>query len=177
MILKCRSLTNLFIERSNRMEAKLSHPGTMSDDELNEALEVHRAEEFDGLSLQNQRLAIIQEYEEAALLRADPFAAVIGMGNAYLQRIFEHLGAAVLDELDTRAPGIAELRELVPEIRLLTKLRNAIQTDLAFQATNTGPPAAACPSGMKGNRRALEARGDVAYTSRLGMNRKVQKTK
>ena len=99
------------------------------------------------------------------------------MGNAYFQRIFEHLGAAILDELDSRAHTVEELRELAPEIRLLVKLRNSIETDLAFQGTNIDPPAAARPSGMKGNRRALEARGDLAYTSGIGMNPKVQKTK
>ena len=84
------------------MEAEPTDAREMRDHELNEALEAHAAEELDGLSIQNQRLARVQEYEEAALARSDPFAAVIGMGNAYLQRVFEHLGAAILDELDSR---------------------------------------------------------------------------
>ena len=122
----------------------------MRDDELNEALEAHAAEELDGLSIQNQRLARIQEYEEAAVSRSDPFAAVIGMGNAYLQRVFEHLGAAVLDELDSRPHTVEELREFGPEIRLLVKLRNSIETDLAFQAPDAGQQAAAFPHQHEG---------------------------
>src|SRR6188768_1313504 len=99
------------------MEAERTDAREMRDHELNEALEAYTAEELDGLSVQNQRLAKIQKYEDAAVSRSDPFAAVIGMGNAYLQRVFEHLGTAILDELDTRAHTVEEFREFSPEIR------------------------------------------------------------
>src|SRR4051794_37868454 len=56
------------------------------DSELNEPLETNVADDPEGLSIQNQRLARILEYEEAALARMDPLAAVIGIGNAYFQR-------------------------------------------------------------------------------------------
>ena len=72
------------------------------------------------------------------------------MGNAYLQRVFEHLGAAILDELDSRAHTVEELRELGPEIRLLVKLRNSIETDLSVQPPDAGQQAAAFPHSMKG---------------------------
>jgi hypothetical protein len=132
------------------MQAEPTDAREMRDDELNEALEAHATEELDGLSIQNQRLARVQEYEEAAVSRSDPFAAVIGMGNAYLQRVFEHLGAAILDELDSRAHTVDELREFGPEIRLLVKLRNSIETDLAVQPPDAGQQAAAFPHSRKG---------------------------
>ena len=133
------------------MKAEPTNVREMPDNELNEALEAHAVEELDGLSIQNQRLARVQEYEEAALSRSDPFAAVIGMGNAHLQRVFEHLGAAILDELDSRAHTVEEFREFGPEIRLLVKLRNSIETDLAFQPPGDGQQAAAFQHSMKGN--------------------------
>jgi hypothetical protein len=116
------------------------------------AQEPKDADELDELQLKNQRLARIQEYEEAAVSRTDPLAAVIGMGNADLQRIFEHLGAAILDAIDSRSHTVEELRELAPDIRLLVKLRNAIETDLAFQSTDITSQGAALPHGMRPNR-------------------------
>ena len=71
------------------------------------------------------------------------------MGNASFQRIFEHLGAALLDELDSRDHTVAELREYEPEIRLLVKLRNSIETDLDPQLPEAGQQAAAFPRPMK----------------------------
>jgi hypothetical protein len=122
----------------------------MGDHELNEALETHAEDELDGLSIQNQRLAMIQEYEEAAVSRSDPFAAVIGMGNAHFQRVFEHLGAAILEELDSHPHSVQEIREFEPEIRLLVKLRNSMETDLEVQPPEAGRPAAAFPHRMTG---------------------------
>ena len=119
------------------------------DCELNEPLETDAAEALEGLSIQNRRLATIQEYEEAAVSRTDPLAAVIGMGNAYLQRIFEHLGAAVLDAMDNGPHTVADLREYAPEIRLLLKMRNAIETDLVVQSLDAAQHAAALPRGAK----------------------------
>ena len=101
------------------------------DHELNLALE--RAEELDGLSVQHQRLARIQEYEEMSLARSDPFTAVLGMGTSHLAKIFEHFGTAILEELESQAPTVAALRELGPEFRMLLKLRSAIETDIEFQ--------------------------------------------
>ena len=46
---------------------------------------------------------------------------------------------------------VEELREFSPEIRLLVKLRNSIQADLAFQANDAGQQAAAIPLRKKGN--------------------------
>jgi hypothetical protein len=134
------------------MESEPTDARKMPDHELNEALDAHAAEELDGLSMQNQRLARIEEYEEAAVSRSDPLAAVIGMGNAYLQRIFEHLGAAVLDELDSHAYTVEEFRELSPEIRLLAKLRKLIETDLELQPPDAGQQAAAFLPGSNGKR-------------------------
>ena len=131
------------------MEAEPNDACKMRDYELNDSLDARAVEELDGLTIQNQRLARIQEYEEAAVSRPEAFAAVIGMGNAYFQRVFEHLGAAILDELDSRAHTVEELREFGPEIRLLVKLRNAIETDLAVQPPDPRQQAAAFPH-MKG---------------------------
>jgi hypothetical protein len=119
------------------------------DYELNKPLETDAAEALEGLSMQNRRLATIQEYEETAISRTDPLAAVIGMGNAYFQRIFEHLGKAVLDVIDSRPHTVAEMREYAPEIRLLVKLRNAIETDLVVQPPDVERHAAALPRGAK----------------------------
>ncbi len=133
------------------MEVEPGDARKMRDYELNEALEADGPEILDGLSMQNQRLARVQEYEEAAVARPDPFAAVIGMGNAYFQRVFEHLGAALLDELDCRAHTVEELREFGPDIRLLVKLRNAIETDLAVQLPDAGQQAMTSQHRMQGN--------------------------
>jgi hypothetical protein len=123
------------------MEMEPMEVGKMRDHELNEALEAHAAED-DELSVQNERLAKIQEYEEAALSRSDPFGAVLGMGNATLQRIFEHLGAAILEEMDSRPHTLEELREFEPGIRLMVKLRNCVETDLALQPPDAAQQAA-----------------------------------
>jgi hypothetical protein len=132
------------------MGAEATDAREMRDHELNEALETHAEDELDGLSIQNQRLARIQEYEEAAVSRSDPFAAVIGMGNAHFQRVFEHLGAAILEELDSHPHSVEELREFGPEIRLLVKLRSAIETDLEVQPPEAETPAAAFSGRIQG---------------------------
>ncbi len=125
------------------MEPQQTDLHAMEDHELNQALE--RAEELDGLSLQHQRLARIQEYEELALARSDPFAAVLGMGTSHLAKLFEHLGKAVLDDLESQAPTLTALREVGPEIRLLLKLRSAMETDLEFQHHVMGEQPMALP--------------------------------
>lgn len=127
------------------MDAESNDASKMRDQQLNESLEAHGQDDLDGLSIRNQRLARIQEYEEAAVSRPDPFAAVIGMGNASLQRVFEHLGAAIVEELDSRPHTVGEIRELEPEIRLLVKIRNSIETDLAVQTSDAERPATAFP--------------------------------
>ena len=132
------------------METEPTDTRKMRDDQLNEALETDAAEELDGLSIRNQRLARIQEYEEAAVSRIDPFAALFGFGNADFQRIFDLLSAAIFDELDSRGHTIEVLRELAPEIRLLVKLRNSIALDLAVQPPDAGQQAAAFPRSMNG---------------------------
>lgn len=134
------------------METEPTDARMMRDDELNEALAAHAAEELGGLSIENRRLERIQEYEEAALSRPDPFAAVIGLGNASLQRVFEHLGKALLDAMDGHPHTVDELRELSPEIRLLVKLRKLIETDLAIQPSDAGQQVAAFPHAMQGKR-------------------------
>jgi hypothetical protein len=110
----------------------------MPDHELNEVLEAHAAEELDGLSIQNQRLARVQEYEEASVSRSDPFAAVIGMGNAYFQRVFEHLGAAILDELDSRAHTVEELREFAREFACWSNCEIQLRQILQFSLPMPG---------------------------------------
>lgn len=127
------------------MDTESNDASKMRDQELNESLEAHGQDDLDGLSMRNQRLARVQEYEEAAIARPDPFAAVIGIGNADFQRVFEHLGAAILDELDSRTPTVDAFRELGPEIRLLVKIRNSIETDLAVHTADAGRPATAFP--------------------------------
>ena len=92
------------------MDMEPTNTDAVSDQELNAALEAHAAEDYDGLSIRNQRRARIQEYEESALSRLDPFAAVIGLGNVIFQSIIEHLGAAILDELNSKAPTLEEMR-------------------------------------------------------------------
>jgi hypothetical protein len=74
------------------------------------------------------------------------------------------LGAAILDELDSRAHTVEELREYAPEIRLLVKLRNSVEADLAFQANDAGQQAAAIPHRKKGNgldTKAATSKGDL----------------
>jgi len=142
------------------MDVQPTNAYKMLDHELNEALDAKSSEELEGLSIQNQRLAKVHEYEEAALARSDSFAAMIGMGNAYFQRVFEHLGTALLDELDARPNTIAEIREVEPEIRLLLKVRSAIETDLEVAAADFKQQAVAFPSGMQ--RKALEAKSAIS---------------
>jgi hypothetical protein len=113
------------------MEPQRTDLHALDDYELNQTLE--RDEELDGLSIQQQRLARIQEYEELALARRDPFAAILGMGTCYLAQVFEHLGKKLWDELESQPPTLTALREVSPEIRLLLKVRSAMETDLEFQ--------------------------------------------
>lgn len=131
------------------MEAEPTDAREMLDYKLSEALESHAEDELDGLSIQNRRLGRIQEYEDVCLARPDPYAAIIGMGTSSLQRVFEHLGNALLDELDSHTHKLEEVREYTPEIRLLVKLRNAIEADLEFQSADTEPPATAFPHNRK----------------------------
>ncbi len=125
------------------MDTEPNDPAEMQDQALNEALESPAAEDLDGLSIQDRRLAKVDEYEDAALSRADTFAAMIGIGNASLQRVFEHLGAALLGELDSRAHTLEEIREYRPEIGLMVKLRKSIETDLEFHFPDAGQQGAA----------------------------------
>jgi hypothetical protein len=125
------------------METKRTDLHDMEDHELNQALE--RAEELDGLCLQHQRLARIQDYEDLALARSNPIAAVRGMGTSYLAQIFEYLGKAVLDDLESRTPTLTALREVSPEIRVLLKLRLAMEADLEFQHHVIGEQPMALP--------------------------------
>jgi hypothetical protein len=140
----------LIVRGKKDMEVEPIKKRGMEDDELNEAVDAHSVEELDGLSMQNQRLARVQEYEEAAVSRPDPLAAVSGMGAAFCQRIFEHLGTAVLDELDRFPHSVEEFREYEPEIRLLAKLRKSIEQDLTLQAHET-PQQGPMPHRKKGN--------------------------
>jgi hypothetical protein len=107
------------------------------------------AEELDGLSMPNRRRARVDEFEEDAISRSDSYAAVIGMGSAYLQRVFEALGAALLEEIDSHPLTVQELRALNPEIRMLVKLRSAIETDLEVQALASGDQSVGFASGLK----------------------------
>jgi len=134
------------------MEMEPTNTDAVSDQELNTALEAHIAENYDGLSIESQRSARIKEYEESALSRLDPFAAVIAMGNASLQRIFEHLNAALLDELYSKAHTLEEMREISPEIRLLLKLRKSIETGFAFQLHDAEQHAATYRQGGRDKR-------------------------
>ena len=112
-----------------------SHIRAMPGDaELDKALNLNDAEVCGDLTIRNQRLARIQEYEESAVTRPDPLAAIIGIGNADFQRIFEHLGTAILEQIEAGSKSIEEFRELGPEIRLLVKIRKAIETDVALQS-------------------------------------------
>ena len=119
------------------MEPLRTDPQALQDQDLNQALEMDE-EELDGLSLQQRRLARIQEYEEEALARIDPLAAVVGMGTVYLAQLFEYFAKAVVDEFKTQPPTLALCRELTPQVRLLAKLRSAIDTDFEFQQHNIG---------------------------------------
>jgi hypothetical protein len=92
-----------------------------------------------------------------------------GMGAASCQRIFEHLGTAVLDELDSRPHSVEEIREYEPEIRLLVKLRHAVEADVAFQGNDAGQQAAALPHRKKGNRWA-SSKGDLLSNRRAANN-------
>jgi hypothetical protein len=127
------------------MDGETIIPGMPRDEELNKALKFDDAEVYDDLAIRNQRLARIQEYEESALARRDPLAAVIGLGNADFQRIFECLGTAVLEQLEAGSKSIEEIRELEPEIRLLVKIRKAIETDVALQAREAEQQPSALP--------------------------------
>ena len=95
-------------------------------------------EVLDGLSIEDRRRARIDEYEESAVSRADPGAALLGMGTANLQRVAEQLGLAILDELENQPPTIDAFRELGPEIRMLAKIHSVVATDVAFQKMDVG---------------------------------------
>ena len=131
------------------MEDLLGNAHQENDREFNEAPDACGAEELDGLSMANRRRARVDEFEEDAVARSGPYAAVIGMGTAYLQRIIEHLGAAVLEEMDSHPHTIQELREFRPEIRLLVQLRNAVETDREVQTLEAGDQAEGFASGLK----------------------------
>jgi hypothetical protein len=119
------------------------------DQELNAALETHSEDELDGLGIRNQRRARIDEYEERAVAHPEPLAALIGMGNADFQRIFEHASTAVLEELDSHPHTVEEIRELAPDIRLLIKLRDSMEWDLEGGSPDGEQPVAAVPAGRK----------------------------
>ena len=125
------------------MESESSDARRFGDEELNRALDAYSDEDSDAQNIRNQRLARVHEYEESTVSRADPFAAVIGMGTADLQRVFEHLSGAILAELDNREHTVDEFRELGSDIRLLLKIRKSIEVDLTFQAPDVGQPASA----------------------------------
>jgi hypothetical protein len=120
------------------MDAELTDLPEMSDRELNEALKEHAIEEQDELSIKDRRLARIDEYEEAALSSSDAFAALIGIGNAHLQRIFEHLSTAILEELESRGGSFEAICELNPHMRLLVKMRSSVEKVFAVQPPNDG---------------------------------------
>ncbi len=124
-------------KKENVMEPLRTDPQALQDQDLNQALEMDE-EELDGLSLQQRLLARIQEYEEEALARIDPLAAVVGMGTVYLAQLFEYFAKAVVDEFKTQPPTLALCRELTPQVLLLAKLRSAIDTDFEFQQHNIG---------------------------------------
>jgi hypothetical protein len=149
-MLNVDDISFLAFERSHSMDTERADARKTQNDELNEALETDPAEERDGLSIQNQRLARIQEYEEGAISRPDPRDAMIGMGSATLQRMFEHLGEAIVNRLDSYPHTFEEVRELSPEMRLALKLRSAIETDLTLQTSDTGPQATAFPPRRNG---------------------------
>jgi hypothetical protein len=132
------------------MDANGTNARKISDHELNEALEAHALEDVDGLSIKNQRLASIQEYEEAALARSNPFAAVLGMAGSQMQQISEYLGAAIIAEFESRGGSLEVIRELRPEMGLQIKLIKLAQTDLLFQLAETEPQSNLYRHGSKG---------------------------
>jgi hypothetical protein len=125
------------------MESKPTDTAPIRDDELNAALEEHVVEDLDHLDSRNLRLARVQEHEEESISRSNPFAAMIGWGTADLQRVFDCYSRVILHEIDNRNT-LAEIRELNPDIRLLLKLREAIETDLEFAFADDGQPPAFC---------------------------------
>jgi hypothetical protein len=114
------------------MDGQSNAPRAVRDDELDSALNLENADDLDELNIRNQRVARILDYEESAVARRDPFAAIIGMGNADMQRMCEYVGAAILERLDCGTKSIEEIREVSPEMRLLVKMRKSIETDLAL---------------------------------------------
>jgi hypothetical protein len=125
------------------MESQRKDPQRIEDYELVQALE--RDEDLGGLSIHHQRLARIHEYEELSLARSEPCAALLGMGTSHFAKLFELLGKAVLDDLESQTPSLSALREVGPEIRLLLKIRSAIEADFAFQQEVIGEQAMALP--------------------------------
>jgi hypothetical protein len=137
----------------------------MPDEELDKSLKLDDADEYDDLTIRNQRLARIQEYEESAVTRRDPLAAIIGIGNADFQRMFETLGTAILEQIEAGSKSIKELRELGPDIRLLVKIRKAIETDVALQTLAAEQQPSALPRRLKSKE--LEARSGGSFKHRL----------
>jgi hypothetical protein len=125
------------------MEVKPTEARAKEDLELNNAFEAHATEELDALSIRSERMERIDEYEESALSRSDPLAAVIGIGNVTFQRSFEEYGAAILDEINRGAHTLEALRELEQDIRLLVKMRNCIEKDIDVQSRLAGQEEAA----------------------------------
>jgi hypothetical protein len=129
------------------MSVKHNSANTLPDYVLNEVLDPRAPGDLDGLSIKNQRLARIQEYEEEAISRENPFEAVIGMGNASLQRVFEQYGQALIDAFEGRDPTLEEMRQYSSDIRLLLKVRKSIETDIALQTAHADQSASAFRGG------------------------------
>ncbi len=135
------------------MDGKPNNPREMDDHELDQAIHLDAAEDADGLSIRNQHLAKIQECEEAALARRDPFSAVGGLGATYLQQIYLHLGHAVVDTLESGSGSLEEIRDLKSEIGLLVKLRKSIETDIALHHRELEQETIALPRTRHGEHR------------------------
>jgi hypothetical protein len=71
----------------------------------------------------------IAEYQRASELREDPYAAMIGASTADLQEIQDYYGSVILRELNRQPPDLDAIRRLAPDIKLLLKLRDAIEFD------------------------------------------------
>ena len=133
------------------------------DSELSEALDSPGEKEVAGLDLRAQRSARIDEYEEEAVRRSNPYAAMIGTGTAYLQRILEPYCQAIIEQLNSGSGSIDDVRELTPDIKIVLKLHNAVEADHEFQADEAGDQARAFPHGAA-------RKGLVARQNALGTN-------
>jgi hypothetical protein len=80
-----------------------------------------------------KRKALIDAFQQEALERADPFAAIAGYDTGVLMQVYGEVAAAVEQELEAAHPTIEDIRALSPEFTLLVKLRNAISLDLVLQ--------------------------------------------